>query len=505
MHLLYLKDLIPVGYEALINLYALNVIPHFRRSYVTLKGSSKVIYEYHIEIHIYPKAYLPKDPDNAFLQLEFAFKYDGINLEILSALFKKIEVTLITDFIRSQPTGKNTRRLWYLYEFLTGKALEIEDAQGGSYVLLLDEDKYYTGSTIRSRRHYVDDNLLGNQEFCPIVRKTDLLKHYEALHLENIARDLIQQYDPLVLARAINYLYAKETMSSYEIERERPDKKRLTKFIELLKEAKFLTTLTKQSLIDLQNNIVDSRFADNDYRNYQNYIGEQRDWYRQTLHYIPPKPEDVSGLMQGLLDCFERMLHSSLNPIVIAAVVAFGFVFIHPFEDGNGRIHRFLIHYILSRLKYTPIDVIFPISATILKNMQEYDDVLESFSKPLLDLLKQYEFDEKGKLTVYGNNRSYYAYVDYTRMVEFLFACVEKTIKTDFQDELNYIVNYDRAKRAIQEIVDLPDRKINQFILFVSQNQGRLSLKKKEQYFDMLTDDEIKRMEEAVQEWINGS
>ena len=39
------------------------------------------------------------------------------------------------------------------------------------------------------------------------------------------------------------------------------------------------------------------------------------------------------------------------NPFLIEAAIAYGFVFLHPFEDGNGRIHRFLIHNILSLQK----------------------------------------------------------------------------------------------------------------------------------------------------------
>ena len=61
------------------------------------------------------------------------------------------------------------------------------------------------------------------------------------------------------------------------------------------------------------------------------------------------------------------------------------------------------------------------------------------------------------------------------------------------------IANYDRTKSAIQDIVDLPDRKIDLFIRFCLQNNGRLSARKRSSHFGMLTDDEVGRMEVAVQ------
>ncbi len=53
--------------------------------------------------------------------------------------------------------------------------------------------------------------------------------------------------------------------------------------------------------------------------------------------------------------------------------------------------------------------------------------------------------------------------------------------------------------RAIQEIVDMPDRRIDLFIRFCLQNNGRLSALKRSRYFEFLAEDEIAQMEQAIQ------
>jgi hypothetical protein len=40
------------------------------------------------------------------------------------------------------------------------------------------------------------------------------------------------------------------------------------------------------------------------------------------------------------------------------ALLGFGFMFVHPFEDGNGRIHRFLIHHCLAKLLSPAYDLL---------------------------------------------------------------------------------------------------------------------------------------------------
>jgi hypothetical protein len=55
------------------------------------------------------------------------------------------------------------------------------------------------------------------------------------------------------------------------------------------------------------------------------------------------------------------------------------------------------------------------------------------------------------------------------------------------------------TRKAIQEIVDMPDRKIDLFIRFCLQHKGRLSARKRTSHFDFLSDAEVSRMEQAVQ------
>ncbi len=183
--------------------------------------------------------------------------------------------------------------------------------------------------------------------------------------------------------------------------------------------------------------------------------------------------------------------------VIHAAVVAWGFVFLHPFEDGNGRIHRFLIHNILARRGFTPEGIMFPVSAAMLKDRAGYDASLEAFSRSLMPLV-DYSLDGEGRMAVGNDTAIWYRYIDMTPQAEALFRFVERTIDTELADELAFLANYDRTKHAIREIADIPDRKIDIFIRFCLQNDGRLSGRKRSDHFAFLSDDEVARMEQAV-------
>ena len=494
------EKLSSVGYSWLVDRFDLSVIPHYRKSFISSQYRRETVVENGLEKHVYPNRYAPSNPDDPLSQLEFAFKYDGVNLEIIERLFCHIDIEMITRYIRNQPTGKFSRRLWYLYEKITGRLLDIPETRAGRYVSLLDPKKYYTAEPIRSRRHNIDDNLLGSMKFCPMVRRTEALERCELQGLDQVAKELIKQYEPEVISRAMRYLYTKETKSSFEIEREQPSQDRMQRFVKLLQSAGEIPEIDKEKLIELQNAIVDPRFSDQDYRDFQNYVGEEPALHKMVLHYIAPKPEDVPSMMQGFLSSLKRLQEGSVHPVVTAAVVGFGFVFIHPFEDGNGRLHRFLIHHVLARAGFVPMGGVFPISATMLRDLRGYDSVLESFSSPLMQELKEFTLSEKGELTVHSDTRSLYRYIDYTAIVEYLFSCIDQTIATDFKQELDFIEHYDQARSGIREVVDLPDRKLDLIIKFIVQNHGKLSRQKRDKYFDMLTDDEVAAIEQVVQQ-----
>jgi hypothetical protein len=490
----------PVGYSELVRRYSLDVIPHNVQSFIAERGRRKTVIDGYRKTEIYTKKYDPGD--NLEGHLTFALKFEGINLEILNALFLVVDPTELQRFIKETPAGKYARKIWFLYEFLMGKELDLEPCKATNYVDLLEQSQYFTAKGIARRRQKVTDNLLGDRRFCPMIRLTDTLKNCIDLQLDKKGMEVVGNYSAEVLRRAVSYLYTKETKSSFEIERATPDQKRAARFVELLRLAADREFFNKPSLIELQQATVDERFANNDFRTDQNYVGQAVSFGNELVHFVAPKPEDISQLMDGMFYAYKRMMSSEVHPVVIAAAISFGFVFIHPFDDGNGRIHRFLIHNILAKRRFTPGSLIFPISATMLRKIKEYDKMLEHFSEPLLPLLV-YELDSDGRMEVKNETAAHYKYIDMTAIAERLFGFIQDTIENELVSELDFILDYDKAKLAVRDIVDMPDRLIDLFIRLCIENKGRLSKNKRKTKFEQLTDKEVARMEACVRNAFN--
>lgn len=240
----------------------------------------------------------------------------------------------------------------------------------GNYIELLDEKKYIKGRIFKNQRWLINDNLLGGKNFCPVIRRSKQLDALLAENFQRLIENLSSVFPPDIFYRAVNYLYSKETRSSFQIENEKPNLERVNRFIKLLERAGGNSNLlNEKSLAELQNEIVDQRYAAKGYRGFQNYIGQTTFNYKEIIHYICPPPEYVISLMEGLAEVLRKS--EGTPALVRAAIVAFGFVFIHPFEDGNGRLHRFLIHDMLTRDKLVPQGMIIPVSAHMVNHIKE--------------------------------------------------------------------------------------------------------------------------------------
>ena len=442
---------------------------------------------------LYPVAYAV--PDEPLAHVKFALRHEPTDLTILIAALQRIPPQDIEAWVTQEPTGAYARRAWFFYETFVGGPLDLPDAIVGNYTFALNPDRHVVAPRRNSKRHRVADNLLGDAHFCPTVRRTAKLAKAMAWDLDARARDVVRAVDPVLLARAVRYLYTRETRSSFAIERETPSSNREERFIQALAHARDLDPTEPRELTALQGQIVDPRYAANGWRTEQNYVGHTIAGYREVVDYVCPRPQDVADLMGGWAAAYERLMSTDVDAVTTATILAFGFVIVHPFLDGNGRLHRLLLHHVLARRGFGPDDVIIPVSSSILRDRRGYDAALERYSNAIAPYVESNLVDRD--LIVHNDTAYLYRTIDATHLVEYTYERLRDAVEVDLVDELTFLERFDRALERLQGIVDLPDRRARELVQLVLQNNGRLSKRKRDR-FGELTDEEILACEAAI-------
>lgn len=478
----------PAGYAALIDGYRL-VVP--------VPATLSAIGTRHRRMEqqgwrIFGPRYAPDATLEA--HLTFALKYEGLDLAVLKRLFLAVGAAEIEALVRAEPTGRYARRIWFLYEWLTGARLNLPDAAAGTYVVVLDPKLQWDAPATNSRRHRVKNNLPGTPEFCPLVFRTAKLEEFVAANLAERARAVVADVPRDLLARAAAFLLLKDSKSSYDIEGEHPPQDRIQRWGRAIGEAG-RRPLDLDELLRLQAIVIgDARFVRLGLRNEGGFVGEyDRDTRMPLPDHISARPEDLRSLVNGMSE-FDRTAAEHLDPVIGAAALAFGFVFAHPFEDGNGRIHRYLIHHVLGRRGFNPPGVVFPVSLAILGSIDEYRRVLEACSARVLPVV-QWEATQQGNLRVLNDTGDFYRFFDATPQAEFLFECVGKTIEEDLPAETDYLRRYDEFRAGVEAIVDMPEKTIDLLFRMLRQNNGRLSQRARQREFQQLTDEETLAVE----------
>ena len=436
--------------------------------------------------------------------LTFALRHEDIDLLILKRAFDAIPQSVVEDFVRATPTGTLARRAWFFYEFLTGRILDLPDAAGDlTAVDLLSPGANFTGKPTLSKRHRVRNNLLGTGGFCPIIRRTKTLEDFINLNLSEKAKEIVGKVGSHLIARAASFMLLADSRASFEIEGERPPRNRLERWGRAVSQAG-KNALSLEEIVRLHGILIeDTRFVHVGLRPDNVFLGERDTENNPLPEFIGARHQDLLDLVAGMIAANNRMGDDRLDPVLQAAATAFGFVYIHPLQDGNGRLHRYLFHHVLAERKFTPSGMVFPVSSVIFDRIDQYRETLQKHSGALMEFIEWRETADHN-VEVLNDTADLYHYFDCTEAAEFLFACVQRTVEQDLPREIEYLRRNDEAVRQIMDVVDMPDRLAKNLVMFVRQNKGTLPQKRRQKEFAALEDEEVASLEKIVHDEFDG-
>lgn len=426
--------------------------------------------------------------------LQFHLRHEVPHLEFLSRLFAKTGPAFVQTWVDAEPTGQYARRAAFLYEWLSGDTLQLPTRLGGNYADAIDSNKLVAASAdriVKVPRWRINDNLPGTRYFCPTIVKTDATSQAMALDVPQLFQHLADEFGEDLLQRAAVWMTLRESKASFAIEGEADRASRIERFAEVMARRTGYgdSPLSDTALAQLQSEILGKRTTLIHFGLRQSpvFVGESVR-YQDVVHYIAPPSDDVAAMLEGLRVFLERTQGQS--PVMRSAVAAFGFVYIHPLADGNGRVHRFLINDILRRDGTVPEPVILPVSAAITGDSGErrnYDRVLDEVSKPLMQAARKhitftprhttYPDGIVSNVEFNGNEqiRPMWRYLDLGPHVVYLSNIVKRTLTEQMREQSRYLRNHGRARQALKEVIEMPDQQADRVLRSIEQNQGKLS------------------------------
>lgn len=426
--------------------------------------------------------------------LQFHLRHEVPHLEFLARLFERTGPNFVQAWISAEPTGQYARRAAFLYEWLTGDILEVPERLGGNYVDAIDEAKVVAATShraVKMQRWRVNDNLPGTREFCPIVVKTEAVKIAVALDVPRLYGELTDEFGEDLLLRAAVWMTLRESKASFAIEGEADRVGRVQRFADVMarRTGQGEAPLSDAALAALQQEILGDRTTITRFGVRQSpvFVGETVR-YQEVVHYVAPAADEVGPMLEGLRVFLERT--EGQSPVMRCAVAAFGFVYIHPLADGNGRVHRFLVNDILRRDGVIPDSVILPISAVITDDAGErrgYDRVLDQVSRPLMQAVREHISFEPTQTTYPDGVVSNFVFHDHDQArplwrypglgphVVFLANIIGRTLTEQMREESRYLRSHARARAALKEVVEMPDHQADRILRSIEQNRGELS------------------------------
>ncbi len=442
-----------------------------------------------------PKSGAPLD------HILFALKNEGINLQVLSQALPLVPPGELSEAVRRTPSGVYLRKAAFLWEAFTERTLE-DVAPSGRPTPLFDDSKYVTGPAIRNKKWRIDFNGLGTLRYCATVRRTPEIEAALKAGTLKRAEAWLSSIGKEHAGRAMPWAELVEFQKSFELEREPCDLNRAAQLAKVLHRA-IASPLSESSLCELQNAMVSTPcFAAASFRTEQNWLGKVIGRGVNTVTYVPPTPEALSGMMEDWMAAADR-LAGATDPIAAAAVTSFGFVYLHPFMDGNGRLSRFLIHRQLMRSRALAEGVLLPISVAMKKNEAAYLAALSAYSQKMRPFWNvswtggtpEFAFDFLGEDTLYR-------YWDATEPAVFLHRMAQEALDVHLKEEVEYLALYDKLERRLGESYDLPSQWLARFVNVLMESGGRFSKSFRQKMADKIDAEALDGMEQIAQDML---
>lgn len=277
--------------------------------------------------------------------------------------------------VRSLRVGKKIgKRRIYLGVGLSKKGLRKKEGEADKELGLLENllGKKELSELGKIKREYLKqpkENLENRYEaFCSSFTYNSTAIEGNTLTLQETSRLLFEKQVPAKSLREVNeVLNHKEAFDLILGTKEDVTKSFILKLHKIL-----IKNTLKSELEDQIGN----------YRRIQVYI--------RGVEWLPPGPEKVKGEMRNLLLWYSRN-KGKLHPLILSAYFHSAFELIHPFVDGNGRVGRIIMNFILHKNKFPMINIPNSKKDVYYKTLQEaqINGNLEPFVKFLISVLKE--------------------------------------------------------------------------------------------------------------------
>lgn len=411
----------------------------------------------------------------------FALKHEGVNLAVLSQALPKLDATNLLSALATAPSGAYIRKACWLWETFTGQQLPVHGGPKGNAVPLFDPDRYITGPSVRNARWRVDFNGLGSLAYCATVERTPALLTLLDFDVLGRSRAFIKSLPAEMMDRALQWAYLHETRDSFAIEKEAPSQDKAERFVQLLRQAHERQPLTEDYLVSLQSSTISNPILTAAaFRHQQNHLSNGLRG-AAGVSYVPPPPSLCRELMHELMD-FANSAPQLIDPLVAAGVISFGFVFLHPFMDGNGRLSRFLIHQTLCRSGALEDGLLLPISVAMKREEQAYLQALQTYSRPARMFWDVTWLDAEDVDLQFTGHPSVYRYWDATACVEFTLEMARRALEVELREETAFLQAYDHVVAAVNARFDLIGSDLSKLVMMCLDQGGVVSQNRRKQF-----------------------